>query len=318
MAESILVVDDDPVYRHLLRRALGSLAYEVMEAVDGLQALELAGEKQPDLILLDLEMPGKDGFAVCRGLRNDERTKLIPIIIVTALEGLPNRLKALEGGADEVLNKPIHLAELSVRVRSLLSLRKYTRELATASEVLQALAGVVESRDVYTGQHSSRVGRAALRIGRAMGLSGVDLKTLETGAALHDIGKTGIPDAVLLKPGKLTPEEIQVIRAHPSIGADLVRPMKSMRDVIPLIRHHHERLDGSGYPDGLKGAQIPLLVRVISVADVYDALTSTRTYRAAMPPEKALAILAEEASKGWWDADVVKVWSELCLQPTGA
>lgn len=304
----ILVVDDDPAERTLLRRALELDGHRVLEAADGQEGLDLAASERPDLVLLDLEMPRLDGYAVGRRLRSDPETRLLPILVVTALGDLPEKLRALQCGVNEVIQKPVRVAELRVRVAGLLALRRHVLELERASLVVEAIARAVERRDPYTGAHSGRVGAHAVRLGRAMGMSEEELDTLRLGASLHDVGKVGIPDAVLLKPGRLTDEELKVIQGHPVIGAELCAPMRSLARAIPLIRHHHERLDGSGYPDGLRGEQIPLAVRVLSVADVFDALTSARRYRPEMTVEKALAILEEEARRGWWDSAVVDAW----------
>jgi putative two-component system response regulator len=314
----ILVVDDDPAERSLLRRALELDGHRVLEAADGQEALDAAACRRPDLVLLDLEMPRLDGYAVCRRLRDDPETRLLPILVVTALGNLPEKLRALRCGVNEVIQKPVRVAELRVRVAGLLEHRRHVLELERASLVVEAIARAVERRDAYTAAHSGRVGAYALRLGRAFGMSEEDLDTLRLGASLHDVGKIGVPDAVLLKPGRLTEEEFRVIRAHPLIGAELCAPMRSLARAIPLVRHHHERLDGSGYPDGLRGEQIPLLVRVLSVADVFDALTSARRYRPEMPPEKALAILDEEARRGWWDSEVVAAWKGLIRREIAA
>lgn len=311
--EKLLIVDDDRCQRGILRAVLEGEGYRVLEAADGLEGLQRVEEEAPDLVILDLEMPRLDGAAVCRRLRQDARTRFLPVIMATVIDALPAKLQAIETGVDDYLNKPVGPRELLARVRSLLKSRKQVRELENATLVLEAIARAVERRDPYTARHSDNVRDHSVTLGRALGLSEDDLETLRLGASLHDVGKIGIPDAVLLKPGRLTPEEVEVIRTHPVIGAELCRPMRSLSSVLPLIRHHHEKLDGSGYPDGLKGDQISRSVRVLSVADVYDALTTRRSYREGMPPEKAIAILEEEARRGWWDAEVVEAWKGMIL-----
>jgi putative two-component system response regulator len=312
--EQILIVDDDAGCRRALRDLLIPHGYCVGEAKNGQQALDLIASQPPDLVLLDLEMPGLNGFAVCRRIKADPRTRLIPVVIVTSLDWVPAKVMALEACADDYLNKPVNVLELMARIGSLLSLKRFTDELENASTVLRGIARAVEVRDVYTGGHGIRVGRAAAALGKSLGLSEEDQHALTLGAQLHDIGKIGIPDSILRKAGPLTPEEQEVMRTHPAIGADLCKPMRTMEKVIPIIRSHHERLDGSGYPEGLSGVQVSLLVRIVSVVDVYDALTTARAYRPAMDRDAALRTLREEVANGWWDGGVVQTWTELLQQ----
>jgi putative two-component system response regulator len=312
----ILIVDDDPAQRRLLRNALSTQGYWIQEAVDGQEALDTIAVSPPDLILMDLDMPRLDGFAACARLKSDPRTRLIPVVIVTSLDALSDRIRALDLGVDDFLNKPVILAELETRVRALLKLKEYTDELEHAGDVLAGIALVVENRDAYTGHHGCRVAETALRVGRGLGLRDEDLKALRLGALFHDLAKIAVPDAVLRKPGPLTPEEYTVMKSHPCVGANLCRPLRTMEKIIPIIRHHHEKLDGSGYPDGLRGNEIPLIVRIVSVVDVYDALTTDRPYRTAYSAVEALRLLRGEVEKGWWDADVVDCWARLLETPT--
>ncbi len=312
--DHILVIDDEEGNRKLLRDILEPQGYRIEEAADGEEALAAVAGSLPDLVLLDLVMPRRDGYSVCRELKNDPRTRLVPIIILTTLDQLGDRVRAIDLGADDYLNKPFHTLQLLARVRSLLALKRYTDELEHASQILKSIALVVESRDRYTGDHCRRLGEYGVRIGTALGLDQQDLETLWLGGIFHDLGKIAVSDAVLNKPGPLTPEESGVMRTHPVVGADLCGAMRTMARVIPLIRHHHERLDGSGYPDGLAGDGVPLLVRIISVVDVYDALATTRPYRAALPHETCMKILRQEADRGWWDRDVVEL-IDRCRSP---
>ena len=305
-AERILVVDDEEANRNLLREILRPLGYQVREAADGDEALAAVAESTPDLILLDLMMPRLNGYEACRALKNDPRTRLVPIIILTTLEQLQDKIKAIDLGADDFLNKPFHTIELTTRVRSLLSLKHFTDEFELAAKVLRSIALVVEGRDRYTGDHCKRLGEYAVRIGKTLGLDQVDLETLWLGGIFHDLGKIAVSDLVLNKPAPLTPEEFALMKTHPAVGADLCGAMRTMERVIPLIRHHHEKLDGSGYPDGLAGKEIPLLVRIITAVDVYDALATARPYRKALPHETCMTILRDEAARGWWDRDIVE------------
>lgn len=306
-AERILVVDDEEANRNLLREILRPLGYQVREAADGEEALAAVAECAPDLVLLDLMMPRRNGYDVCRELKSDPRTRLVPIIILTTLEQLQDKIKAIDLGADDFLNKPFHTVELTARVRSLLSLKHFTDEFELASKVLRSIALVVEGRDRYTGDHCKRLGEYAVRIGKTLGLGQEDLETLWLGGIFHDLGKIAVSDLVLNKPAPLTAEEFALMKTHPAVGADLCGAMRTMQRVIPLIRHHHEKLDGSGYPDGLAGEDVPLLVRIITAVDVYDALATARPYRKALPHETCMTILRDEAARGWWDRDIVEI-----------
>jgi cyclic di-GMP phosphodiesterase len=306
-SERILIADDEPENRRLLRELLDPLGYQIVEAADGEQALASVAEHVPDLVLLDLMMPKRDGYEVCREMKNDPRTRLVPIIVLTTLDLMTDKLKAIDIGADDFLNKPFNTVELTTRIRSLLSLKHFTDEFEHASNVLKSIALVVEGRDRYTGDHCKRLGQYAVKIGKTLGLGQEDLETLWLGGIFHDLGKIAVSDSVLNKPAPLTPEELTVMRTHPAVGANLCKTMRTMERVIPLIRHHHEKLDGSGYPDHLAGKEIPLLVRIITVVDVYDALATARPYRKALPHETVMTIMREEVAKGWWDRDIVEM-----------
>lgn len=307
----ILVVDDDPADRMLLKRLLGSQGYDVREVADGESALAELRRDPPDLVILDILLPGVDGYDICRHLKGDPRTRLIPVIMITGLDHFEARLRGVDLGVDDFLVKPYRFEELRARVRSLLSLKRFTDELEHAEAVLAGMARVVEIRDAYTGDHCRRVGEYAARVGEALGLDEAARKRLRLGGLFHDLGKIAVPDAVLRKPAALDPGELAEMRRHPLVGAELCRPMKSLEGVIPLIRHHHERLDGSGYPDGLRGAEITVEVRILTVCDIYDALRTARPYKPAFPRERSLRILRDEAARSWWDREVVEVLARL-------
>jgi len=311
----ILIVDDDAAHRRLIASILRSEGYWLQEASGGQQALDTIEAAPPDLVLLDLDMPGVDGFAVSARLKSNPETRLLPVVIVTSLDALPPRLRALELGVDEFLNKPVVPAELRTRVRSLLRLKEFTDELEHAKSLVAGIAHLVDRRDAYTGHHSGRVGSSAVLLGRMLSLRDEDLEAVRLGALLHDLGKIAVPDAILRKPGPLTPEEAAVMKTHPVVGAELCATLRTFRSAVPIIRHHHEKLDGSGYPDGLRGAEIPLPVRIVTVVDVYDALTTERPYRKALPSREAIRILREEAERGWWDAEVVEIFAQLKEAP---
>jgi putative two-component system response regulator len=312
----ILVVDDNVNIATLLRQELMAEGYEVATACDGLEALALVAALPPDLILLDIDLPGLSGSEICRRLKSDPATRLIPIVMITGQSALQNRLDAWEYGADDFLPKPFHLVEVTTRCRSLLRIKRLVEERDSAEAVVFALARAVEAKSPYTHGHSERVTRYALDLAGAVGLAAEQREVLRKGGLLHDIGKIRTPDAILDKPGRLTPAEYAVVKGHAAHGAHIVEPLHSVRDAVPLIRWHHERLDGQGYPDGLRGEQIPLLVRLLSVADVYDSVTSDRPYRAALPHEEALGLLRDSARNGGLDPDLVARFAEV-VTPAG-
>jgi putative two-component system response regulator len=255
-----------------------------------------------------------DGYSVCRALKSDPRTRLVPVVVVTSLDQIPDKVRAVELGADDYLAKPVNITELTTRVRSLVTLKHFTDELEHSSRVFEGIALVVERRDAYTHHHGKRIGDYATHVGRALGLGEPDLGTLRLAGIFHDLGKIAVPDGILHKPAGLTTEESGLMRLHPTIGADLVRPMKTMDRVLPLIRHHHEKLDGSGYPDGWRGSEIPLLVRILSIVDVYDALNTRRPYKDAIPRPRCLEIMRDESARGWWDRDVLETFAKILAE----
>ncbi|MEE4272759.1 MAG: HD domain-containing phosphohydrolase [Thermoanaerobaculales bacterium] len=301
----VLAVDDDPGALSALADALGTLGFQVVQAADGETALELAKQKQPDVVLLDVQMPGMDGFEVCRRLKADPTLLLVPVVFLTGHGSRRARLEGLEAGATDFLNKPCDLVELEVRVRNLVNFRRLTTELDSAEQMVYSIARVVEARDQDTGDHCERLASLSVALGERLGLDGEAITALRRGGYLHDLGKIGIPDEVLLKPGKLTADEWTVMKRHVEIGVEICSPLHSLKPVLPLIRHHHERFDGSGYPDGLSGEDIPLLARVFQVVDVYDALTVDRCYRSAMTVDEAVAVVRDETDKGYWDPAIV-------------
>lgn len=313
-AQRILVVDDNPSIASLLRHGLAAEGYEVTVAADGLAALGEVADLLPDLILLDLDLPSMRGDEVCRRLKRDPATRWIPIVMVTAMADSGNKIAAWDNGADEFLTKPFHMVEVVARCRSLLRIRRLIEERDSAEAVVFALARAVEAKSPFTHGHSARVLRFCLALASAVGVDGRDRDLLRKGSLLHDIGKISIPDAILNKPGSLTDGEYDVIKQHPDQGAHIVEPLVSMRDAIPLIRWHHERLDGLGYPDGLRGDEIPLLVRILSVCDVYDSLASDRPYRSSIPHHVCLEILRDNALGGGLDPELVAMFARLGLE----
>jgi putative two-component system response regulator len=306
MNERILIVDDEPGIRDGLERLLQRRGYQTCTTCDGSSALLECIAFRPDLILLDVMMPGRDGFDICREIKSNADTRLIPVVLITGLSEKSDRIRGIEAGADDFLSKPIDVSELGARVRSLLRLKAFTDELEHAESVLFTLALSIESRDPYTHGHCTRLAEFSSRFGERIGLGADDIVALRRAGVVHDVGKVVVPDAVLLKPGPLTPDERTIIKQHAEAGEHICAPLKSFRAVLPIIRHHHERWDGSGYPDGLSGEAIPLLARVLQIADVFDALTTTRPYRGALSHQEAWNILQEEVRRGWWDGNIVR------------
>jgi putative two-component system response regulator len=284
---SIFVAEDDLATSALLTATLERANYEVRHADDGADALTQILRVPPDVALLDIGMPGLDGLQVTRALRRSPTTALLPIILVTARGRLEDKVAGLDAGASDFITKPFEPAELLARVRSNLRLSAALARLESAQDVLVALASAVDAKDAQTEHHCSRVAEAALKLAKHHGLSGEQLEAVGYGAVLHDVGKIGIADSVLTKPGLLTPEERLEMQKHPLVGAAILRPLRIGRLVEPIVRGHHERFDGTGYPDRLHGEAITLGARIVTVVDSYDAMTHSRPYRAAMSLDQA-------------------------------
>ena len=305
-APLVLVVDDGEANRVLVEAFLSDLDCRIQAAEDGPAALAAIERETPDLVLLDVQMPGMDGYEVCRLIKAGPRGRLLPVVMLTALDNSNDRVRALEAGADDFMSKPVDRVELVARVRSALRLKSVYDTLDSAEQVIFSLAAAVEAKDKYTESHTHRVAETARHVGVKMGLPERALDALYRGGIIHDIGKIGVPDAILLKPGPLSQDELRVMRSHTTIGESIVRPLRSGATLLPIIRNHHEHFDGNGYPDGLAGRAIPRLARIVAVCDAYDALVTDRPYRKARSVENALATLVEGASKQW-DPEVVDV-----------
>ncbi|BDA69688.1 response regulator receiver modulated metal dependent phosphohydrolase [Rivularia sp. IAM M-261] len=306
----ILVVDDHAASRMTSVALLAMEGYEIIEADSGFSAIELIAHSSPDLILLDVMMPEMDGFEVCQRIKQNEQTRLIPVIFITALNDRHSRIRGIEVGADDFLTKPFDRLELAARVKSLVRQKRLNEDLDHAEKVLFSIARAIESRDPNTGDHCERLIQLGKAFGEYLKLSRNEIRDLMWGGNLHDIGKVGIPDAILLKRGKLTDEEWKTMRLHVLIGEEICQPLRSTRGVIPIIRHHHERWDGSGYPDGLKGDEIPKLAQIFQIIDIYDALTSERPYKKAYTPEEALSTMEEETKRGWRNPELMKKFAD--------
>jgi putative two-component system response regulator len=303
----VLVVDDGPANRELLQAYLAGLDCDVRLAEDGASALEQIKAEPPDLVLLDVQMPGLDGYEVCRRIKATPRGRLLPVVMITALNHTDDRVRALESGADDFMAKPVERVELVARVRTALRLKALYNTLDSAEQVIFSLAAAVEAKDALTEKHTQRVAESARHLGARLGLPDVALDALYRGGIIHDIGKIGIPDAILLKPGPLDGMETERMRSHVIIGENIVRPLRSASSLLPIIRHHHERFDGSGYPDGLRAREIPRLARIVSVCDAFDALVNDRPYRSRLQIDQALAVLVDGAGHQW-DPEVVELF----------
>jgi putative two-component system response regulator len=307
---TILVADDEPIARQLLRRALEPAGYEVVEASNGEVVAQLAEHVRPDLFILDISMAGTNGIEICRAIKRDPATHLTPVIHITASSLRAERLEALEAGSDEFIGKPFDIEELLTRVRSLLRTKRLTDHLVSAEAVLVSLSRTVEARDHYTERHLHRVADRAAAVASRMGMEEQAVEGVRLGGLLHDLGKIAVPDRVLHKPGPLDRQEFDLVRQHPEVGAEILRPLRAFEGPEPAVLHHHENFDGTGYPYGLKGSEIPLAARVVAVADAFDAMTSDRPYRAAIPVMEAFERLDSDDGQQW-DRDVVDAFLAL-------
>ncbi len=303
---TVLVADDSEDNRESLCHLLRLHGYRVVSAEDGTQALEALAREPIDLALLDVMMPHCTGFAVCRAVKARPETRLIPVVLITGLGNIENRIQGIESGADDFLSKPVRKEELLARVRSLVRLKQFTDELDNAETVLCSLARSIEAKDPCTEGHCDRLAHYSVALAERLGLPEDQRVALRRAGIVHDIGKVAVPERILHKPGPLDPDERRIMETHPVVGEHICAPLKSFRLVLPIIRYHHERMDGSGYPDRLTNGNIPLTARVLQIVDIYDALTSERPYRKALPQAEAIAILQEEAKRGWWDARLLR------------
>jgi putative two-component system response regulator len=301
----VLVVDDDQAVANVFARFVTKAGYDVDVVADSSAALAAIASNAPDVILLDLVLPGMNGIEICRRLKRDLRTRLIPVVLITGETDREKRLQGLESGADDFLTKPVDQQELVARVRSLVRMKRYTDDLDSAASILMSLAVLVEQRDGYTEGHCHRMANYATALGRKLGLVEEEIQALHRGGFLHDIGMLAIPDSVLNKTEPLEADEYELVKSHTTIGESLCAPLRSLKAVRPIIRSHHERLDGSGYPDGLRGDEIPALAQIMGLVDVYDAITTQRPYQRAQSIEQAIDILRGQAVRGWRRRDLV-------------
>lgn len=311
MKPVVLVVDDGAANRELIKAYLSQIECEVLLAEDGPTALSAIELSPPDLVLLDVRMPRMDGYEVCRRIKAMPGGRLLPVVMITGLSQTTHRIMALEAGADDFMAKPVEAAELIARVRSALRLKELYNTLDGAEHVIFSLATAVEAKDSFTERHTQRVGETARLLGQRFGLSDPTLDVLYRGGIIHDIGKIGVSDSILHKPGPLEPNEVPQMQAHVAIGENIVRPLRSTSELLPIIRHHHERFDGLGYPDRLRAREIPRAARIVSVCDAFDALVNDRPYRVRRSTEEALAVLRAGAGTQWDPETVELLASEL-------
>jgi putative two-component system response regulator len=307
----VLVIDHDPMSRTLLDAVLRTgQRYDVLAACEGRQALETARAARPDLIMLSPLLPGElGGLALCRTLKEENRTRRIPILLIMSQTTTSERVQGFEAGADDFVTKPFNRIELLARVRSLLRIKALNDQLDEVEDVIYSLSRAMEARegDAVQDGGTERVTMYAQALGRAIGLSDEALRLLGQAAMLRDVGKIGLPDTLLQKPGALSAGELERMQRHTVLGERIMAPLRSTAALLPIIRHHHERIDGKGYPDGLTGDQIPLGARIVAIADAYSAMLSPRPYRAALTPEKAQQTLLAGAGRQW-DAHLVSLF----------
>ena len=308
----VLIVEDDAANRALLTELLTRAGYASLAVADGSDGLRAALDSSPDLVLLDVELPGLNGLEVCRALRADPRTVALPIILLTGRTAVEDVVAGLDAGADDFLRKPYDRAELMARVRSVLRLADAMAQIDGAHGVIAALANAVEAKDETTERHCQRLAGLAHQLGVAAGLDAREIRPLIFGALLHDVGKIGIRDAILLKRSPLTPTEWGEMRQHPVIGERICEPLAGSDAFGPIIRHHHERWDGLGYPDRLRGEAIPIGARIVGLVDAFDAIVEGRPYRAERSVEEAADELLRESGKQF-DGELVSLFVPLIL-----
>lgn len=309
----VLIVDDEPMQRELISEILtgAGAQFDVLQAQNGAEALKLLRHESVDAVLLDKRMPDMDGYTVCRQIREELKLSLLPILMVTGSSTSDELTRSFAAGANDFIRKPYSPIELLARVQGAINTKRLTDQLDTAESLLFALARLVEAKDETTGSHCSRLSHMGVAFGRELGLDKDDVDALRQGGVLHDIGKLGIPDSILLKRGALTDEEWVIMRTHTVIGGHLCAGLTSIRAVTPLIVSHHERWDGTGYPHGLVGEDIPYLARIFQILDIYDALASERPYKKALPTAQIIDIFEQETARGWRDPKLVSTFLTL-------
>lgn len=313
---TILVVDDVSQNLELMEAVFQKEGFSVHTALNAKEAVEVYHRAQVDLAVLDVMMPGMNGFDLCRSFKKLSERSFFPIILLTALNERKDRIAGLEAGADDFISKPFDFPELILKIRSLLRLKEMYHELDHSENIIFSLIIAMEARDCYTKGHSTRVGDLAREFGAFLGCSEKEQALLRKAGILHDIGKIGLSEEILQKPCCLSEEETRLIRRHTIIGEDICRPLKSLKEVLPAIRSHHERWDGTGFPDGLQGKSIPLTARILSIIDSFDAIVSVRPYRDGKTVAHALQMMEQEQRLGQWDPELADLFLRMMADLT--
>ncbi|MDP3110969.1 MAG: response regulator [Thermodesulfovibrionales bacterium] len=308
---SILIVDDLKVHLELMEAVFEKEGYKVLTARNATEALQLAENLSLDLAILDVMMPGMDGYDLCKKLKEGRGARFFPVILVTSLSESEDKIAGIEAGADDFISKPFKSIEVITRVRSLLKLKRLQEELDHSESVILTLAVALDSKDPYTKGHSERVANLSAEFAAFIGLYEKEQSLIKKAGALHDIGKIGIGDYILHKTGILTKEELRLVEQHAVIGENICRPLYSLNSILSAIRHHHERWDGTGFPDGLKGEDIPLMARILAIVDSFDAMVSERPYRSPASGEEAIRRMEMEKSSGQWDPSFLERFIEM-------
>ncbi|MBN1149622.1 response regulator [candidate division WOR-3 bacterium] len=312
--QTVLLVDDNELILRTITLSLSGEDYSILTALNGREAYDIAIKEKPSLVITDLTMPEMNGIDLCKKLKSTEETKFIPVLVITAYDALVERLKAIKAGADEFLSKPFNPLELKVRIKSFLKFKEVLDKLEDVSMVIASLAKAIDARDSYTQGHNARVSFVSQKIADYFDLSKTTKSEMKEAGLLHDIGKIGIAERILQKPGSLDAKEREIIETHPVIGEEILKPLKFTPVFRAIIRSHHEKLNGSGYPDALKGDQISFPVRIISISDVFDALSTTRPYRKALTTEQVLEAIKKEVQMGFWDVEVFKALEKIAFE----
>jgi putative two-component system response regulator len=305
---SVLAVDDVQTNLELMEAIFQKAGLQVYSADGADAALDIYAKHRIDIAVLDVMMPGINGFELCRRLKHLSEKEYVPIILITALNDKKNRITGIEAGADDFLTKPFDTQELLAKIRSLLKLKELHEQLDHSESIIFSLVLTLEARDHYTKGHSTRVGDLASEFGAFLGFPSKDQIVLKKAGVLHDIGKMALSEAILKKPSALTSEEAEEIRRHPKLGEEICKPLKSLREVLPGIRNHHERWDGSGFPDRLQGDAIPLMARILSILDAFDAMVSIRPYRGKRSTDDVISIMEKERLSGQWDPELTGIF----------
>jgi len=311
---SVLVVDDLWSNLELMEAIFANAGFEVFSALDASSALSIFETHEIDIAILDVMMPGMDGYELCKKLKSVVGKQFFPVILLTALTDRQSRITGLECGADDFISKPFDAAELTIKVRSLIKLKSLQDELEHSENVILTLAVAMESRDPYTRGHSTRVGEISMAFASFLGLSRKEQEQMRKAGILHDIGKIGVSTDLLCKDGRLTGDELEAVKRHTLIGEEICKPLVSVRAILPVIRSHHERWDGRGFPDGLRGEEIPLSARMLSVVDSFDAMISKRPYRQGRSSDAVVRVFRDEKHSGQWDPKLVEHFVEMIIR----